>query len=40
MNDPELSIEWNWSNPILSEKDANAPFSKDADNNFEYGVNS
>ena len=39
-NDPDLNIEWQWSDPILSEKDANAPFLKDIDNNFEYGVNS
>jgi len=39
-DDPELNINWNWSNPILSEKDANAVLLKDSDNNFEYGVNS
>ena len=39
-NDPDLNIDWNWSNPILSEKDANALLFKEADNNFEYGVNS
>ena len=39
-NDPDLNIEWQWSDPILSEKDASAPFLKDIDNNFEYGVNS
>jgi dTDP-4-dehydrorhamnose 3,5-epimerase len=36
-DDPELNIDWNWSSPILSEKDANAPFLKDVDNNFIYG---
>jgi dTDP-4-dehydrorhamnose 3,5-epimerase len=35
-NDPDLNIEWNWSNPILSEKDKNAPFLKEAEINFEY----
>lgn len=39
-NDPELNIDWNWTAPILSEKDEVAAFLKDADNNFEYGVNS
>jgi len=39
-DDPDLNINWHWSNPILSEKDANAPLLNDADNNFEYGVNS
>jgi len=38
-DDPEIGIEWNWSNPILSEKDANAPLLKDADINFVYGEN-
>ena len=33
-NDPELSIEWGVQNPILSEKDANAPFLKDAVTDF------
>ncbi|TNE46542.1 MAG: dTDP-4-dehydrorhamnose 3,5-epimerase [Deltaproteobacteria bacterium] len=28
-DDPELSIEWGVSDPILSEKDRNAPFLKD-----------
>lgn len=39
-NDPELDVDWNWSKPILSEKDESAPLLKDADNNFVYGVNS
>ena len=30
-NDPELAIDWPIDNPILSEKDANAPFFKDAE---------
>ncbi len=33
-NDPDIGIEWPISNPILSKKDAEAPFLKDADNNF------
>lgn len=37
-NDPDLNIDWPVSNPILSEKDANAPFLKEILNeiNFEY----
>jgi len=33
-NDPELAIDWGVTNPIVSEKDANAPFLKDSDCNF------
>jgi len=33
-NDPELAIDWDMTNPIVSEKDANAPFLKDSDCNF------
>lgn len=29
-NDPELNIDWGTASPILSDKDANAPFLKDA----------
>ncbi len=39
-NDPEININWEWSNPILSDKDKNAPLLKDVDNNFIYGENS
>lgn len=37
-NDPDLNIKWPVSNPILSEKDANAPLLKDIldEINFEY----
>ncbi|MAU37752.1 MAG: dTDP-4-dehydrorhamnose 3,5-epimerase [Flavobacteriales bacterium] len=38
-SDPELGIEWLVENPILSEKDKEQPLLKDAENNFEYGVN-
>jgi dTDP-4-dehydrorhamnose 3,5-epimerase len=38
-SDPELGIEWLVENPILSEKDKSQPLLKDAENNFEYGVN-
>jgi len=38
-NDPEISIQWPIRNPQLSEKDANLPLLKNADNNFIYGEN-
>ena len=34
-NDPELAVEWNWENPVLSDKDLNAPLLKDSDANFD-----
>lgn len=33
-NDPELNIDWGVENPILSEKDANAPLLKDVVTDF------
>jgi len=36
-NDPDIAIEWPYNNPLLSEKDRNAPLLKDAENNFIYG---
>lgn len=33
-DDPELGIDWGISNPVLSEKDLNAPFLKDSDVDF------
>ena len=33
-NDPDINIKWPLDNPILSEKDRNAPFLKDSDVNF------
>ena len=33
-NDPELNIDWGTDAPILSDKDANAPFLKDAVTGF------
>lgn len=36
-NDPDLSIEWPVSNPILSDKDRQQPSLAQADNNFVYG---
>ena len=33
-NDPDLNIDWGTDSPILSDKDANAPFLKDAVTGF------
>ena len=33
-NDPEIGVEWGVEQPILSQKDANAPFLKDAVTDF------
>lgn len=35
-DDPELGVEWNVENPILSQKDINAPLLKDSDVKFYY----
>ena len=35
-SDPDLGIEWGINNPILSQKDANAPRLKDSDVDFVY----
>lgn len=35
-NDPEIGVEWNEENPVLSEKDKNAPFLKESDVKFKY----
>lgn len=35
-NDPEIGVCWEISNPILSEKDAQAPLLNDSDINFYY----
>lgn len=35
-NDPEIGIDWGIENPILSEKDKNAPLLKDSDIDFIY----
>ena len=37
-DDPQLGIEWNVTNPILSEKDLKAPFYQDSDCNFTYSA--
>ncbi|MEM6533788.1 MAG: dTDP-4-dehydrorhamnose 3,5-epimerase [Myxococcota bacterium] len=33
-NDPDIGVEWPIEDPTLSEKDATAPFLKDAENDF------
>ena len=35
-NDPEIGVEWGIEDPILSEKDKNAPLLKDSDCSFVY----
>lgn len=35
-NDPDIGIDWPLQNPILAEKDLNAPCLKDAEINFSY----
>jgi len=35
-DDPEINVDWGIENPILSEKDMNAPLLKDSDSNFVY----
>ncbi len=35
-DDPEINVEWGIDNPILSEKDLNAPILSKSDANFNY----
>lgn len=35
-SDPEIGVEWGIDNPILSEKDKNAPLLKDSDVSFNF----
>lgn len=37
-DDPEIGIDWSIENPILSQKDLNAPLLKDSDVNFSIKV--
>lgn len=37
-DDPEIGIDWGVENPILSQKDLNAPLLKDSDANFSIRV--
>ena len=34
--DPEIGVEWGIENPVLSEKDKNAPLLKNSDVSFEF----
>lgn len=35
-NDPDINVDWGIDNPILSEKDANAPTLRESDVDFKY----
>ncbi len=35
-DDPEIGVQWGISDPILSQKDQNAPFLRESDCNFVY----
>ncbi len=35
-NDPEIGVDWGIDNPVLSEKDKNAPLLKESDVKFKY----
>lgn len=35
-DDPEIGVQWNEANPVLSEKDKIAPLFKDSDVKFKY----
>jgi dTDP-4-dehydrorhamnose 3,5-epimerase-like enzyme len=35
-DDPEIGVDWEVKDPILSQKDLKAPLLKDSDANFEY----
>lgn len=37
-NDPEISVEWGIDDPIVSEKDKNAPLLRDSDIDFVYAA--
>ena len=36
-DDPQIGVAWGVENPILSQKDMNAPLLRDSDCNFVYG---
>ncbi len=36
-DDPDIGIDWTVEHPVLSDKDANAPFLKDSDCNLHLG---
>ena len=35
-NDPDIGVDWGTENPVLSEKDSNAPRLRDSDCSFRY----
>jgi len=35
-NDPDISVEWGYTDPILSSKDQTSPYLKDSDCNYVY----
>ena len=35
-DDPQIGVDWSVSDPVLSDKDKNAPFLKDSDCSFVY----
>ena len=35
-DDPQIGVDWGVSDPVLSDKDKNAPFLKDSDCSFVY----
>jgi dTDP-4-dehydrorhamnose 3,5-epimerase len=35
-NDPEFGVDWGTDNPLISDKDRNAPLYKDSDLEFKY----
>jgi len=35
-NDPEIAVDWGVANPIMNDKDANAPLLKDSDCDFTW----
>jgi len=35
-NDPDIAVNWGFDNPIISDKDNNAPLLKDSDIDFVY----
>jgi len=39
-DDPDIEIEWGVENPLLSDKDARAPYLRNSDNNFYWGEES
>ncbi|MDO5448442.1 MAG: dTDP-4-dehydrorhamnose 3,5-epimerase family protein, partial [Clostridia bacterium] len=38
-DDPEIGVDWGIKNPILSEKDSNAPFLSEIEDSLDFYVN-